>query len=105
METFDEDDIQYQKARRQVERLRGFYVHLFIYVAVNMLIVYYNYTHLKPGESYFQFKNFFTATVWGVALVAHAAVIFLSGSTFFQRWEERKIRQLMEKENRTSRED
>lgn len=100
METFDEDDIQYQKAKRQVERLRGFYAHLFVYIAVNVMIVYYNYTHLKPGESYFQFKNFFTALVWGIGLVAHAAVVFLSKIPFFQDWEEKKIRELMEKEKR-----
>ncbi|MET3034611.1 2TM domain-containing protein [Chryseobacterium sp. NRRL B-14859] len=98
METFDENDIQYQKAKRQVERLRGFYVHLFIYIAVNLLIVYYNYTQLEPGESYFQFKNFFTATFWGIGIVAHAAVVFLSKTSYLRNWEEKKIRELMEKE-------
>ncbi|MEE6127036.1 2TM domain-containing protein [Chryseobacterium arthrosphaerae] len=98
METFDEDDIRYQRAKRQVERLRGFYVHLFIYILVNLMIVYYNYSHLKPGESYFQFKNFFTATFWGIGIVAHAAVVFLSRSDYLRNWEEKKIRELMEKE-------
>jgi hypothetical protein len=98
METFNENDIQYQKAKRQVERLRGFYVHLFIYIAVNLMIVYYNYRNLEPGESYFQFKNFFTATFWGIGIVAHALVVFLSGNSYLQRWEEKKIRELMEKE-------
>lgn len=100
MEKFDEDDIQYQKAKRQVERLRGFYSHLFIYIIINLVIVYYNYTHLKPGESYFQFKNFFTATFWGIGILAHAAVVFLSKTGYLQGWEERKIRELMEKEKR-----
>lgn len=100
METFDDDDIQYQKAKRQVERLRGFYSHLFIYLIINLVIVYYNYTHLKPGESYFQFKNFFTATFWGIGILAHAAVVFLSKTSYLQKWEERKIRELMEKEKR-----
>lgn len=100
METFDEDDIQYQKAKRQVERLRGFYSHLFIYIIINLVIVYYNYTHLKTGESYFQFKNFFTATFWGIGILAHAAVVFVSKASYLQKWEERKIRELMEKEKR-----
>ncbi|MEG0928200.1 2TM domain-containing protein [Chryseobacterium sp.] len=100
METFDDDDIQYQKAKRQVERLRGFYSHLFIYIIINLVIVYYNYTHLKPGESYFQFKNFFTATFWGIGILAHAAVVFLSKTGYLQKWEEMKIRELMEKEKK-----
>lgn len=99
METFDENDIEYQKAKRQVERLRRFYAHLFVYVVVNLMIVYYNYTHLKPGESYFQFKNFFTATFWGIGLLAHAAVVLLSKNGYLQRWEEKKIRELMEKDH------
>ncbi|WP_228394017.1 2TM domain-containing protein [Chryseobacterium artocarpi] len=99
METFDENDIEYQKAKRQVERLRSFYAHLFVYVIVNLMIVYYNYTHLKPGESYFQFKNFFTATFWGIGLLAHAAVVLLSKNGYLQRWEEKKIRELMEKDH------
>lgn len=100
METFDEDDIQYQKAKRQVERLRGFYGHLFVYIIVNLIIVCYNYTHLKPGESYFQFKNFFTATFWGIGLLAHAATVFLSKISYLHKWEEKKIRELMEKEKK-----
>ncbi|AZA78614.1 histidine kinase [Chryseobacterium sp. G0186] len=102
METFDEDDIQYQKAKRQVERLRGFYGHLFVYIIVNLIIVYYNYTHLKPGESYFQFKNFFTATFWGIGLLAHAATVFLSKISYLQQWEEKKIRELIEKDKKNS---
>ena len=58
MRTFDENNIEYQQARRQVERLRGFYGHVFAYIAVNALIVVYNCMHLKHGESYFQFKTF-----------------------------------------------
>lgn len=97
METFDENNIRYQQAKRQVERLRGFYGHLFSYLAVNAMIVVYNYNHLAPGESYFQFKNFFTATFWGIGLVAHAIVILLPNIGFVRDWEERKIRKLMEK--------
>lgn len=57
METFDENDIQYQLAKKQVDRLRGFYGHLFAYIAVNAVIVVYNCANLKPGESYFQLKT------------------------------------------------
>ncbi|MDP9958759.1 2TM domain-containing protein [Chryseobacterium lathyri] len=97
METYDENDIRYQQAKRQVERLRGFYGHLFSYIAVNAVIVLYNYSQLEPGKSYFQFKNFFTATFWGIGLVAHAIVTFLPNISFVKNWEEKKIRKLMEK--------
>ncbi|MBK1894735.1 2TM domain-containing protein [Chryseobacterium paridis] len=98
METFDENDIRYQQAKRQVERLRGFYAHLFSYVAVNILIAYFNYTNLNPGESYFQFKNFLTATFWGIGLLAHALFVFLPSMDFARKWEEKKIKELMDKD-------
>ncbi len=100
METFNENDIQYQRAKRYVERLRGFYAHLFVYIAVNAMIVVYNCANLKPGESYFEFKNFFTLTFWGIGLVAHGAVVFLSKNSYLQNWEEKKIREIMEKEKK-----
>ncbi len=98
MERFDENDIEYQRARRQVDQLRGFYGHLFAYVAVNAMIVVYNAMHLKPGESYFQFKNFFTATFWGIGLAAHAITVFLPRVGFIKNWEADKIKELMEKQ-------
>lgn len=98
METFDENDIQYQRAKRYVERLRGFYGHLFAYIAVNAMIVVYNCSQLKPGESYFEFKNFFTLTFWGIGLIAHGTVVFLSKNRYLQNWEEKKIREIMKKE-------
>lgn len=99
MGIYNEDDIRYQQAKRQVERLSGFYGHLFSYIIVNAAIVIYNYKHLEPGESYFQFKNFFTATFWGIGLVAHAIVVFIANISFVKNWEEKKIRKLMNKKN------
>ncbi|MGK6343402.1 2TM domain-containing protein [Chryseobacterium sp. DT-3] len=97
METYNENDIRYQQAKRQVERLRGFYGHLFSYIAVNAMIVVYNIKHLEPGESYFQFNNFLTATFWGIGLITHAIITFSSNISFFRNWEEKQIRKLIEK--------
>lgn len=98
MEMFEENDIHYQQAKKQVDKLRGFYGHLFAYIAVNLIIVYYNCMNLKSGESYFQFKNFFTATLWGIGLFAHAVMAFLPKISFIRNWENQKIRKQMEKE-------
>lgn len=97
MEKFDENDIQYQQAKKQVDQLTGFYGHLFAYTVVNIIIVFYNISNLEPGESYFQFKNFFTATLWGIGVLAHAATVFLPKTQAVKKWEEDKIRELMNK--------
>lgn len=96
-EKFNENDYHYQQAKKQVERLRGFYGHLFSYVGVNMMIAFFNYSNLSPNESYFQFKNFFTAIFWGIGLLAHALFVFLPRFNFAKQWEEKKIKELMDK--------
>ncbi|MBV8327066.1 2TM domain-containing protein [Chryseobacterium sp.] len=98
MEIFNEDHIQYQQAKRQVERLRRFYTHVFIYIAVNLVIVYFNYSNLKPGESYFQGKNFLTAIFWGIGVLGHGVMVFLPQTNLVRKWEEKKIRELMDQQ-------
>lgn len=100
MENFDENDIAYQQAKKKVDRLKGFYGHLFSYVAVNILIAFFNYSQLKPNESYFQFKNFFTAIFWGIGLLCHAIVVFMPHFGWMRDWEERKIKELMKDNDR-----
>jgi hypothetical protein len=41
---------------------------------------------------------FSTAIFWGIGLMAHALSVFLPSMIIGKDWEERKIKQLMEKE-------
>lgn len=95
--TNNKDNIKYLEARKRVKSIKGFYSHLVIYVLVNLLIVFINFQDLKPGESYFQYKNFITLFFWGIGLVAHGMSVFLPQFVLGKNWEERKIRELMEK--------
>ena len=89
---------RYAAAERKVKRLKGFYTHLIVYLCVNVFIVFINISHLSPGESYFKVENFFTAFFWGIGLLAHGLSVF--GPVFFfgNDWEERKIKEFMEKD-------
>lgn len=100
MDQFNQNDFRYQQAKKQVEKLRGFYGHLFSYVAVNIMIAIFNYYDLKAGETYFQFKNFMTATFWGIGVLIHALFVFFPRFSFFRNWEEKKIKELMNKNNK-----
>lgn len=83
---------RYERARKRVRELRDFYQHLIIYVIVN---------------SFLFLLNFFTSTEhwwfiypllgWGIGLVAHALSVF-SGGIFGAEWEERKIKEYMDKD-------
>ncbi len=99
MEKYNSDfDERYEAAEKRVKRLKGFYTHLMAYVGVNIMIVFLNISNLKPGESYFQFENFFTAFFWGIGLLAHGLSVFGHHLIFGKGWEERKIKEFMEKE-------
>jgi uncharacterized integral membrane protein len=96
-----EDEIKYQEALKRVKKIKGFYTHLMVYVVINVMIVIANIQNLSEAESYFQFKNFMTAFFWGIGLLAHGLSVFLPTMFLGQDWENRKIRELMEKEKET----
>ena len=79
----------------QVKRIKGFYTHLLIYILVNLFIVFVNIQNLDAGESYFQFHNFITLGTWGIAIIIHALSVFIPNFVFGSRWEERKIKEIM----------
>ncbi len=93
-----QDEIKYQEALKRVKKIKGFYTHAIVYVFVNIMIVFINVKNLDPGETYFQFKNFMTAFFWGIGLVAHGLSVFVPNWIMGQNWEERKIKEFMEKE-------
>ena len=92
------EEIKYLEAVQRVKRIKGFYTHAVVYVVINIMIVIVNVQGLKEGESYFQLHNFFTLFFWGIGLLAHGLSVFLPGMILGNDWEERKIRELMDKE-------
>ncbi len=95
-----QEEIKYQEALKRVKKIKGFYSHLLVYIVVNIMIIVVNIQNLSPGESYFQYKNFFTAFFWGIGLVAHGFSVFLPQWFLGRNWEERKIKELMEKDKK-----
>ena len=58
-----------------------------------------NIQGLKPGESYFKLENFFTAFLWGIGLLAHGLSTFMPQWIFGKSWEDKKIKEFIEKDN------
>lgn len=85
-------DESYERARKKVEELKGFYGHLTAFIVVNLFLAAINY-FTTPGFWWFLFVTFF----WGIGLIAHGLSVFMKqGLT--KNWEERKIKEFMEKE-------
>lgn len=86
------------RAKAEVKKIKGFYSHVLVYVVINLMIVVINIQDLEPGESYFQFQNFFTLTFWGLGLLVHGLSVFLPNWVLGKNWEERKIKKFMEQD-------
>ena len=93
-----DQEIAYEAAQKKVNKLKGFYIHLLVYLVVNVMIIYTNYTYAKSTTSFFEFRNFSTAFWWGIGLLAHGFNVFSVDLIFGKDWEERKIRELMNRE-------
>lgn len=100
MDTAQFNEDRYYFAKRRVKRLKGFYSHLGVYVAVNIFLIVINSSNLQIGETYFKIENFYTAIFWGIGLLAHAISVFGFNFLFGREWEERKMKEFMDKEHR-----
>lgn len=94
-------DERYNMAYKRVKRIKGFYVHLLVYIIVNAFIIISN-NHIDSFKNgtFFRWETFSTAFFWGIGLVAHGLSVFGRNFFFSKNWEEKKIREFMEKEKR-----
>jgi uncharacterized integral membrane protein len=95
-----EEQIKYENAIKRIKKIKGFYIHLLVYIVINIMIIVVNIQNLETGENYFQFKNFFTAFFWGIGIISHALSVFGPDLFLGNDWEEKKIKELMDKEKR-----
>lgn len=93
----EENELFYLMAKKQIKRETGFYSHFVIYILINLVWVFINYSNLAEGESYFQMKHFYTVFFWGIGIVAHACSVFIPNFIFGSKWEQRQIKKYMDK--------
>lgn len=81
----NERDINYQRAKERVTKLRGFYIHLAVYFVINLLLFLINIIG-SPTTLWF----FWPLLGWGIAVAIHAFVVFVLGGRIGAEWEEKK---------------
>lgn len=92
-------DERYNLAYKRVKRIKGFYIHLLIFIVVNAFIIISNSNESALSNHLFwSWKNFSTALFWGIGLTAHGLSVFGRNLFFSKNWEDKKIQELMEKE-------
>lgn len=90
----------YIRARKRVKELEGFYWHAAVYVVVNIFLIIV--IGVNSG-SFWHFGTFATPVFWGIGLFFHYMSVFGKELFFGKNWEERKIREYMDKEKEEQR--
>jgi tellurite resistance protein TehA-like permease len=89
------NDEKYEKAKKRVEELKKFYGNLVTYILINIMLVIINLV-TNPGNLWFYWVTIF----WGIGILLHASKVFvLKGKFLGEEWEEKKIKQIMKKDN------
>ena len=89
-----ENQEAYEKAKKRVEARIGFYVHLAVYVGVNVLLVIIN---LSASPEYLWFK--WPLMGWGIGLFFHGMSIFVFSGRRLREAKERMIEEEMKRES------
>lgn len=84
-----ENQEAYQKAKKRVEAKIGFYIHLAVYVVVNILLIIIN---LLTSSQYLWFK--WPLIGWGIGVFFHALVVFVfsGGSAIKEQMIQKEIK-------------
>ncbi len=99
----------YERARKRVDDLKGFYGHLTAYILVNSMLLLGrdDFSFYVLGNSAFGNSDFLnwinwnvygTPIIWGVFLVFHALSVFGRNPFLGKAWEERQIEKYMNEE-------
>lgn len=108
MEQEELANIKLRRAQQRVKELKGFYQHLTAYIIVNAVLLIFSerVTFILLSEEVLGDQAFLdwinwnvwgTPILWGLALLIHAASVFLKSP--FKNWEERQIKKYLDQES------
>ena len=86
---------QYESARKRAKEIKEFYSHLLSYVVVNLFLMALNLL-TSPDHLWFFWPMF----GWGIGIAVHAMKTFNLMPFLGKDWEERKLKEFMEEEER-----
>ncbi|SMP04393.1 2TM domain-containing protein [Chryseobacterium profundimaris] len=89
-EKINNEDKVYERAQKRVKELKSFYGNLISYCIIIPFLIILNLI-TSPHEIWF----YWPMLGWGIGLLAHGASVFAIG----KGWEEKKIREILEKQN------
>ncbi len=95
-------DLKRRKAVQKMETLKAFYHHAIVFLVINIaLILYFGNIFGKGPTEFNDLGTYFVLFFWGIGLFWHliyVLIYFFFKNNWIQKWEEKKIRELIEKE-------
>jgi len=79
----------YRRAKKRVENKLGFYIHLAVYIAVNIFLIVINYS---TSRGYLWFV--WPLSGWGIGVIFHALAVFIfcGGSAIKEKMIEKEMK-------------
>ncbi|RLL45494.1 histidine kinase [Oceanobacillus piezotolerans] len=91
------EDKSYERAKKRMENLKSFYIHLAVFILFNSMLFLINFlSYEESGHWWFLYP----LLGWGIGLASHGISVASFG-IFGPDWEEKKIQEYIEKEKRT----
>jgi hypothetical protein len=93
---------KYVQAKKQVEKIKGFYTHFAVYIIVNVLlsgVIIFGLTsdsEYNFVEAISHFGVYSTWLFWGIGLFFHWLGVFGSTVFFGKNWEQKQIQKYMD---------
>ena len=85
-----------EKAKKRLDQLKGFYLHLAIYLTINVIILTnFYFRSLDSNYEFWSIPTFFTALFWGVGVLLHGANTFRALPFYTKKWERKQIEKMM----------
>jgi len=84
---------KYERAKEHLEKLKGFYIHFSIYLIMAPVFIYLNFISTSFPWAFFPIIG------WGFGVAGHAMEVFDYNPFLGRNWEEKKIREFMEKDD------
>lgn len=96
--------MQRLKAEEKVKEIKGFYIHLFVYLMINLVwfIILLALGELSSYTRYgfwgMGYGQASMALFWGIGLLIHWLFIFGKTISISKKWEDKKIKEILNKE-------
>ena len=84
---------KYERAKEHLEKLKGFYIHFSIYLIMVPVFIFLNFRSTSFPWAFFPIIG------WGFGVAGHAMEVFNYNPFLGRNWEEKKIREFMEKDD------